>query len=104
MKSALGETARRREKQMAYNRAHNITPKTVTKAVFAEVGDKNEKTDKKRKFVYTSDGVMDAETLRRDIKKLTKQMRDAAEDLDFERAAELRDAIHKMEDDLLLLE
>ena len=104
MKSALGETARRREKQMAYNCAHNITPKTVTKAVFAEVGDKNEKTDKKRKFVYTSDGVMDAETLRRDIKKLTKQMRDAAEDLDFERAAELRDAIHKMEDDLLLLE
>ena len=104
MRAALDETARRREKQMAYNREHNITPKTVTKAVFAEVGDKNEKTDKKRRFVYTSDGVMDAETLRREIKKLNKQMRDAAENLEFERAAELRDAIHKMEDDLLLLE
>ena len=104
MRAALDETARRREKQMAYNREHNITPKTVTKAVFAEVGDKDEKTDKKHRFVYTRDGVMDAETLRKEIKKLTKQMRDAAENLEFERAAELRDAIHKMEDDLLLLE
>ena len=104
MRAALDETARRREKQMAYNQEHNITPKTVTKAVFAEVGDKSEKTDKKRRFVYTRDGVMDADTLRKEIKKLTKQMRDAAENLEFERAAELRDAIHKMEDDLLLLE
>lgn len=104
MRAALGETARRREKQMAYNREHNITPKTVTKAVFNEVADKQEKTDKKRRFVYTSDGVMDADALRKEIKKLTKQMRDAAENLEFERAAEIRDAIHKMEDDLLLLE
>ena len=42
--------------------------------------------------------------LRKEIKKLTKQMRDAAENLEFERAAELRDAVHKLEDDLLLLE
>lgn len=104
MRAALDETARRREKQMAYNRQHNIIPKTVSKAVFAEVGDKAEKTDKKRRFVYTRDGVMDADTLRKEIKKLNKQMRDAAENLEFERAAELRDAIHKMEDDLLLLE
>ena len=47
---------------------------------------------------------MDAETLRKEIKKLNKQMREAAENLEFEHAAELRDAIHKMEDDLLLLE
>ena len=47
---------------------------------------------------------MDAESLRREITKLTKQMRKAAEDLEFETAAELRDTIHKLEDDLLLLE
>ena len=38
------------------------------------------------------------------MKKLTQQMHRAAEDLEFERAAEIRDALHKLEDDLLLLE
>ncbi len=105
MQAALDETQRRREKQMAYNAQHGIVPKTVCKAVFAEVGDREEKTDKTRKFVYDkSGGVMDANSLRREIKRLTQQMRQAAEDLEFERAAELRDAVRKMEDDLLLVE
>ena len=104
MKAALDETARRRAKQQAYNQEHNITPKTITKAVFAEVTDKEEKTDKKRKFVYTDSGVVDAEELRKKIKDLTKKMRKAAEDLEFEQAADLRDEIHKLEDDLLVLE
>lgn len=105
MKSALDETHRRREKQMAYNQAHGITPKTVSKAVFAEVGEKQEKTDKGRKFVYDkSGGVMDADAIRKEIKKLKLQMRQAAEDLEFEKAAQLRDAVRRMEDDLLLVE
>ncbi|MFQ6744484.1 MAG: excinuclease ABC subunit UvrB [Alphaproteobacteria bacterium] len=105
MKYALDETARRRKKQMAYNEAHGIVPKTVSKAIFAEVGEKQEKTDKARKFVYDkSGGVMDAESLRREIKRLTKLMRTHAENLEFEDAAAVRDAIHKLEDDLLLVE
>ena len=105
MRDALDETVRRREKQMAYNAEHGIVPKTVTKAVFAEVGDAQEKTDKTRKFVYDkSGGVMDAESLRREIKKLTQKMHKAAEDLEFELAAEIRDQIRTMEDDLLLVE
>ncbi|MBR1954111.1 MAG: excinuclease ABC subunit UvrB [Alphaproteobacteria bacterium] len=105
MRAALDETARRREKQMAYNAEHGITPKTVSKAIFAEVGEKHEKTDKARRFVYDkSSGVMDAESLRREIAKLTKKMHNAAEDLEFELAAEIRDQIHKLEDDLLLVE
>ncbi len=105
MRAALDETARRREKQMAYNTEHNITPQTISKAIFDEVGDVQEKTDKARRFVYDkSGGVMDAESLQREITKLTKKMKKAAEDLEFERAAELRDTIHKLEDDLLLLE
>ena len=105
MESALGETVRRREKQMAYNVEHGIVPRTVTKAIFAEVGEKQEKTDKARKFVYDkSGGVMDADSIRREIKSLTRQMHQAAEDLEFERAAEIRDTIHKLEDDLLLVE
>lgn len=104
MKFALDETNRRRAKQQAYNQEHNIVPKTVAKAVFSEIADKEEKTDKKKRFVYTDTGVMDAEEIRKEIKKLNQKMRKAAEDLEFELAAELRDAIHKLEDDLLLLE
>lgn len=105
MRAALDETTRRRAKQMAYNAEHGITPTTVTKAIFAEVGEKQEKTDKARRFVYDkSGGVMDADSLRREIKKLTQQMHKAAENLEFELAAEIRDQIHKLEDDLLLVE
>ena len=105
MQAALDETSRRRQIQMDYNTVHNIVPKTVTKAVFAEVGEVQEKTDKSRRFVYNkSGGVMDADTIRAEIKKLTRKMHQAAEDLEFELAAEIRDQIHKMEDDLLLLE
>lgn len=105
MKEALGETERRRAKQMAYNAAHGIVPTTVAKAIFAEVGDRQEKTDKARRFVYDkSGGVMDADSLRKEIKALNKKMRDAAENLEFELAAEIRDQIHKLEDDLLLVE
>ncbi len=105
MRSALDETARRREKQMAYNKEHNITPKTISKSVFDEVKEKEEKTDKSRKFVYNKDGgVMDADSLRKEIKKLTKVMQKHAENLEFEQAAQVRDLIHALEDDLLLVE
>ena len=104
MRAALDETARRREKQMAYNTAHGIVPQTVTKAVFSEVTEKSEKLDKKNRFLYTKSGLLDAETLRRDIKNMTRKMKQSAENLDFETAAALRDAIRKMEDDLLVLE
>ena len=104
MREALTETARRRDIQMMYNTEHGIVPKTVTKAVFSEVADTNEKVDKKRKFVYNSNGTWDAASLRKEIATLTKRMRKAAEDLDFEQAAAIRDTIHKMQDDLLLLE
>ena len=105
MRSALDETARRREKQEKYNKEHNITPKTISKSVFDEVKEKEEKTDKSRKFVYNKDGgVMDADSLRKEIKKLTKIMQKHAENLEFEQAAQVRDLIHAMEDDLLLVE
>ena len=105
MRSALDETARRREKQEKYNKEHGITPKTISKSVFDEVKAKEEKTDKTRKFVYSKDGgVMDAESLRKEIKVLTKTMQKHAENLEFEQAAQIRDLIHALEDDLLLVE
>ena len=105
MRSALDETARRREKQEKYNKEHNITPKTISKSVFDEVKEKEEKTDKSRKFVYNkTGGVMDAESLRKEIKALTKTMQKHAENLEFEQAAQIRDLVHALEDDLLLVE
>ncbi len=104
MSEALTETARRREIQMKYNAEHGIVPKTVTKAVFEEVKESNEKVDKKRKFVYNNNGVWDAASLKKEIAALTKRMKKAAENLEFEEAAEIRDTINKMQDDLLLLE
>lgn len=104
MNEALTETARRREIQMKYNAEHGIVPKTVTKAVFEEVKESNEKVDKKRKFVYNNNGVWDAASLKKEIAALTKRMKKAAENLEFEEAAEIRDTINKMQDDLLLLE
>ena len=105
MQYALTETARRREKQMKYNQENNIIPQTVTKAIFAEVGDKQEKTDGTRRFVYDKlGGVMDADAIRKEIKKLTQKMKKYAENLEFEDAAKVRDEIHKLEDDLLLVE
>ena len=104
MDEALRETARRREIQMKYNAEHGIVPKTVSKAVFAEVGDSHEKVDKKRKFVYNSDGVWDANSMKKEIANLTRRMKKCAENLEFEEAAAIRDTINKMQDDLLLLE
>jgi excinuclease ABC subunit B len=107
MKVALDETNRRREKQQAYNIEHNITPRTTTKAVFAEVGDKDDATktkDRGLKFVYNKNGVMDAADLRKEIASLTKKMRQHAENLEFEEAGALRDQIRTLQDDLLLVE
>ena len=105
MREALDETARRREKQEKYNQEYGIVPKTISKSIFEEVRETQEKTDKTRKFVYNKDGgVMDAESLRKEIKTLTKTMQKHAENLEFEQAAQVRDLIHALEDDLLLVE
>jgi len=104
MDAALSETARRRKKQEKYNQEHNIIPKTVSKSVFNEVKESIEKTDKTKKFVYNKNGVWDKESLRKEIKSLTQKMHKHAENLEFEQAAQLRDAIHKLEDDLLMVE
>ncbi|MDR3208535.1 MAG: excinuclease ABC subunit UvrB [Rickettsiales bacterium] len=104
MREALDETARRREKQTAYNASHGIVPRTVQKSVFSEIANENPKTAGGRKYIYTKDGVQDAPGIRKEIARLTRQMKAFANRLDFEKAAAVRDRIRKLEDDLLLLE
>ena len=102
MKIALDETDRRRKKQIAYNKEHNITPETINKLIFAKVTDKKSEI-KQNKYIYTKEGVLDAFALRKQISRLTKQMRDEANKLNFEKATEIRDQIHKLESELLLI-
>jgi len=93
MKRAIDETARRREIQDGYNKAHGITPKTIVKPIkpliettlVAESGGKYEVKKGKKKLTKK-----DKENL---IKTLTREMQQASRALEFERAAELRDMI-----------
>jgi len=90
MKKALDETDRRREAQKAFNKEHGITPASIQKSI-AESIKVDEKEDKQKK------PVLKGKELEKYINKLQKQMMEAASNLEFERAAELRDELHELE-------
>jgi len=85
MKNAINETKRRREKQILYNKEHNITPQTIIKSVPEQVTTLD---DSKLKSTHD---------LATDIIDLEAQMKKYSEDLDFERAIECRDRIKRLE-------
>lgn len=89
MKAAIKETNRRRDIQMAYNKAHGIIPKTIIKPIKPPVRFID---DSKSKRVKGTAKMSTKETLRY-INELTKQMREEAKSLNFEEAAKLRDEI-----------
>ena len=94
MANAIGETERRRERQMAYNAEHGIVPKTIVKSVrdLIEISSAAEKTEARR-----ADGVkMTRRELEEAIAKLEKEMLRASKLLEFEYAAVLRDRIIKL--------
>ena len=97
MERAIGETNRRREIQIAYNTKHNITPKTIEKRIHDIVGD----IERSRKRAVTELARMDSSTSSGDVAKLIKekrtQMHHAADNLDFETAALIRDEIQALE-------
>ncbi|MBR5121659.1 MAG: excinuclease ABC subunit UvrB [Oscillospiraceae bacterium] len=93
MEYAITETARRREIQDAYNKANGITPKTIVKDV-RDVLEISSKKDISGKSSYTKRERLEM------IDKMTKQMREAARQLNFEQAAYLRDKIAELRKDL----
>lgn len=94
MQQAIDETNRRREKQMAHNQAHNITPETIKKAISASI----EATVSEEQADYnvsTFTGLSKEERTRL-AGEVEIEMRKAAEALEFERAAQLRDMIREL--------
>ena len=97
MRKAIDETERRRAIQMAYNKQHGITPKTIEKdirAVIEATMVAEETAD------YTVERpVLSAKEREKQIRILEKEMKTAAKQLEFERAAQLRDQIAKLREE-----
>ena len=94
MQYAIDETARRRSIQVAYNQAHGIVPKTIIKPI-REVVHSKETKQMTAKYLKKKQKLSKKDTATY-IAELEKEMRQAAADLDFERAAELRDMIFEL--------
>ena len=105
MRKTIDETNRRRALQMEYNREHNIEPKTIYKSMeeilsstsIADVRKKEEKED--YSFSKVAEPIlkyMSSDQKKDLIEQLTEQMHDAAKDLEFEKAASLRDEINRL--------
>lgn len=92
MKNAINETNRRRAIQKAYNEEHNITPKSIEKAVRELISISKDIAKEEKRFAKDPES-MNRDELTKLITKVEKQMRKAAAELDFETAAELRDRL-----------
>jgi len=92
MRRAMEETGRRREKQTAYNREHGITPETIHKAIRAGIEAEVHGRRAARLAVHLSEQDFARTEL---VRELESEMHRAAERLEFERAAELRDRIQE---------
>lgn len=101
MQKAIDETKRRREIQIAYNRKHGITPKTIIKPIQEAISSTTKTEDSGKEADSTEFTTKDFAKLNRDdqtkmVEELTEQMRTAAKRLDFEQAVTLRDTIMEL--------
>ena len=92
MQRAISETNRRREIQMNFNEEHGITPKSIVKNIHGVI-EATTPIDKPKKITKPKD-------IAREIERLTDEMQIAAYNLQFERAAELRDMIKELQKDI----
>jgi excinuclease ABC subunit B len=103
MKRAIDETERRRRLQAAFNRRHGITPQSIVKALGSPLVKIYDADYVDLPLVADKSAKYGAKELPRQIRKLQKEMKQAAERLEFERAAELRDRIRQLQQQELAL-
>lgn len=100
MRRAMDETARRRAIQQEFNAAHHVTPRTIEKPLAPLIELPLKKSDKHPKSTTELLKKLSPAQKKTLVKNLTAQMREASRALEFERAAELRDIILKLEEHL----
>jgi excinuclease ABC subunit B len=96
MRTALGETERRRARQAAYNAEHGITPESIRSSIRDVLRSVEERDYYTVEAEAPDEGFESAEALAEAVKRLEGEMKDAAKRLDFERAAELRDRLRAL--------
>jgi len=102
MQKAMGETERRRNKQIAFNLENGITPKSIVKRIKDLIdGVYSEKSGKEADKLMLQKALvedMSEKDVSREIKRLEKQMVEHAKNLDFEKAAKVRDQLHMLKE------
>ena len=98
MDRAIKETNRRREIQMQYNEEHGIIPKTIIKDVRAVI-EATKVAEEEADYIVDEAVELTPKEKNKLIKQYTEEMKDAAKNLQFERAAELRDMINKLKEE-----
>jgi excinuclease ABC subunit B len=93
MQKALDETSRRREIQAKYNQEHGITPQTVQKAIRSGIESEVKARRTVQDAIHANDDQLDTTEI---VKLLEEEMLEAARNLEFERAAQLRDKINDL--------
>ncbi|UZP68459.1 excinuclease ABC subunit UvrB [Desulfovibrio mangrovi] len=108
MRAAMDETARRREKQEAFNAEHGITPATIRKklessfdSLYSPAETKGKGRGKAAPAMPAEEWGLSSEDIGKRIQQLEREMREAAKDLEFEKAAELRDRIQLLRQRLM---
>ncbi|MGE5089093.1 MAG: UvrB/UvrC motif-containing protein, partial [Candidatus Levyibacteriota bacterium] len=105
MKAAIDETERRRSKQIAWNLQMGITPKGVEKRIRDMIDGVYDIDEARRGLKAAQEKAhyagMAEKDLERELRQVEKEMQEAAKNLEFERAAELRDRLYKLRETLI---